>query len=1076
MTLLRLLLLGLLYAPAAWAGTVVPTTTYTGTTTVAGPDTIEIASGATVTVASTADVTYLATDSISLGPDFTASSGGSFSALIGTDTQAPSVPGSPATSAAGPTSLTFSWSAASDNVGVTSYQVSVGGVFYGTVTGTSILVTGLTPGSTYSFNVRARDAAGNWSGWSTGVNGTTTGGADTQAPSVPGSVTTSAPNPTYLTLAWSAASDNVGVTGYEVSVGGSPYATTPYTTLTVAGLTPSTSYSFSVRARDAAGNWSGWSSGVNGTTANKPVSDFAKAFWLDTNNDGILDRVSGSNTDAFHFWVNSWTTTNTSYATYNINGWFESWGSLYGDLGQPDFSWVWIPVWAFWTTSTTYFDVIFDVATDADRQTQIWRDRTALANPDVVNPGNWEYVLTVPSFSINTHQNAHLSINDPGEMDRTRYYAVQTGRPVGSVQLGLPGNATLKVATNGSFGGITLSGGTTITASGGSVTVSGSGTVSPGNSLTLSGGIVVQVDGSGNATITFSNGTAVTVSSTGTLGLTLPSGTPSILAQAADTAGTLLNVANNKVVFSVKNTLGQVISVPKNGLLDILNVGIDLSGQWQIGVKQGGQSDGQTVWIPVNVESAQHRIIKKVANGDIATIAWSSAVEQGLAQPLYAGTKNGDMVSWSLDDLLPGTYTWTATGPYFDDQVSLPQTIQGPSGNNVSEWKIVRGDDDSTHDWIDWRPGRYQIKCHVTPSWGNSFDVQYEQRIGWRTARYLVVGQVRPIADFVISQTQKDALKADIIADLGTRVLWLVNPISSTAATAIMTYVSLPSTPVEEVGKMWLGLRASPPKSVASLPHVGEDEKFWLAQELLNGSPDTVDLADLDPLPVQTLLNLFQLQSYRMLGEYEIKYLLREDGKIQDDSLVSVGSPSSLMGPTKMQITGFISVFANAGTLWVLPLIGLSGATDTANNLLIPSLENTRNGQQRKDITGGRVSLYTSGRIGWEASRGNYALFERDVPYIFNEIIFGLDASGRDNQNQVQLSINKTWNAAGTESGLIYFNEIRIYSRRNGSGAYDLLKKYSLNQQAGMLRPFIYHTPLGQFPTSEPAPTVQDTQ
>ena len=55
---------------------------------------------------------------------------------------------------------------------------------------------------------------------------------------------------------------------------------------------------------------------------------------------------------------------------------------------------------------------------------------------------------------------------------------------------------------------------------------------------------------------------------------------------------------------SVKNALGQLISLPNNGLLDILDIGIDLSGQIQIGVKLGGQSDNQTIWINVNVQAA----------------------------------------------------------------------------------------------------------------------------------------------------------------------------------------------------------------------------------------------------------------------------------------------------------------------------------------------------------------------------------------------------------------------------------------------------------------------------------------
>ncbi|MGH7958685.1 MAG: hypothetical protein ACREH8_16995, partial [Opitutaceae bacterium] len=77
--------------------------------------------------------------------------------------------------------------------------------------------------------------------------------------------------------------------------------------------------------------------------------------------------------------------------------------------------------------------------------------------------------------------------------------------------------------------------------------------------------------------------------------------------------------------------------------------------------------------------------------------------------------------------------------------------------------------------------------------------------------------------------------------------------------------------------------------------------------------------------------------------------------------------------------------------------------------------------------------------------------------------------------NQIRLSINKTWNWDGADSGLVYFNEIRIYQRSNGTGGYARLQTYSLGGGAGMLRPFINHVPLQQFPTVPPEPQVQDS-
>lgn len=89
---------------------------------------------------------------------------------------------------------------------------------------------------------------------------------DTQAPTAPSSLTASATGPTSVNLSWGAASDNVGVTGYEVFRGGSQIATTVGTTYTDSGAAPNTSYSYQVRAFDLAGNRSAFSNSATVTT------------------------------------------------------------------------------------------------------------------------------------------------------------------------------------------------------------------------------------------------------------------------------------------------------------------------------------------------------------------------------------------------------------------------------------------------------------------------------------------------------------------------------------------------------------------------------------------------------------------------------------------------------------------------------------------------------------------------------------------------------------------------------------------------------------------------------------------
>lgn len=87
-------------------------------------------------------------------------------------------------------------------------------------------------------------------------------GGDTQAPTVPGSPQFVSKGATSITFSWAASTDNVGVDGYQVFRNGTPIATTTQTSYTDTGLTPSTQYTHTVAAYDAAGN----NSGVSGQT------------------------------------------------------------------------------------------------------------------------------------------------------------------------------------------------------------------------------------------------------------------------------------------------------------------------------------------------------------------------------------------------------------------------------------------------------------------------------------------------------------------------------------------------------------------------------------------------------------------------------------------------------------------------------------------------------------------------------------------------------------------------------------------------------------------------------------------
>nr|WP_239313474.1 glycoside hydrolase family 9 protein [Plantactinospora mayteni] len=231
------------------------------------------------------------------------------------DSTAPSAPGTPTATAVTATGVTLGWTAATDNVGVTGYDVyrenGATDVLLGSAATPTFAVTGLAAETTYQFYVVARDAAGNRSTASAPVSVTTrpAGTGDTTPPGTPGTPTASAVTSTGATLSWTASTDNVGVTGYRVyreagatdALLGSPI--TP--TFAVTGLTVGTTYQFYVVAVDAAGNVSAASAPVSVTTSSGPASG-CRIGW--TSNDwgtGFSGTVTITNTGTST--VNGWT-------------------------------------------------------------------------------------------------------------------------------------------------------------------------------------------------------------------------------------------------------------------------------------------------------------------------------------------------------------------------------------------------------------------------------------------------------------------------------------------------------------------------------------------------------------------------------------------------------------------------------------------------------------------------------------------------------------------------------------------------------------------------------------------------
>jgi Zn-dependent metalloprotease/chitodextrinase len=214
------------------------------------------------------------------------------------DTQAPTAP-TLTSSNVTQTTVDLSWSGAIDNIGVTGYDVYQGTSLLTSTTGTSYYVTGLSAGTSYNFTVKAKDAANNISTASNTASITTIA-PDTQAPTAP-TLTSSVVSNSTVDLSWSGATDNVGVTGYNVYKGTSLVTSVSGTTYQVTGLAAATTYSFTVKAKDAAGNTSVASNAVSVTTTNNQVTyctskgSNSSYEWIDYVSFGGMTNTTGNN-------------------------------------------------------------------------------------------------------------------------------------------------------------------------------------------------------------------------------------------------------------------------------------------------------------------------------------------------------------------------------------------------------------------------------------------------------------------------------------------------------------------------------------------------------------------------------------------------------------------------------------------------------------------------------------------------------------------------------------------------------------------------------------------------------------
>ena len=180
------------------------------------------------------------------------------------DNQAPTVPTNVSLSTITTATINVSWTASTDNVAVTKYEVYTNGNLNGETTTTNYTATGLNSNTSYAITVSAKDIANNKSAQSATVNGTTL--IDSTPPSVPSNLSISSETGTSFKVNWTSSTDDTAVVGYDIFVDGTFKGSSDTTSYTVSDLTTSTSYSITVLAKDSANNKSAQSTAISATT------------------------------------------------------------------------------------------------------------------------------------------------------------------------------------------------------------------------------------------------------------------------------------------------------------------------------------------------------------------------------------------------------------------------------------------------------------------------------------------------------------------------------------------------------------------------------------------------------------------------------------------------------------------------------------------------------------------------------------------------------------------------------------------------------------------------------------------
>lgn len=242
------------------------------------------------------------------GYTFNDAGSGTCHAAPAIDPTPPSAPANVSGTAASANQVNLSWSASTDNVGVTNYNIyrgSNGGTpsLLATTTNnaTSYTDTSVIATTTYTYSVQAGDAAGNTSAMSAPATVTTPASSDTTPPTAPSGLAAEAVSHNEIDLGWTASTDSgTGISGYRVyrrGPGESTFTLLATTTGTGAGnssyadltVNPGSAYSYYVTAYDGGNNVS---SASNTAAASAPPGPISHTYTFTATGDATIQQAN----------------------------------------------------------------------------------------------------------------------------------------------------------------------------------------------------------------------------------------------------------------------------------------------------------------------------------------------------------------------------------------------------------------------------------------------------------------------------------------------------------------------------------------------------------------------------------------------------------------------------------------------------------------------------------------------------------------------------------------------------------------------------------------------------------------